>query len=588
MKEKRRFTAIIAAMALAATMAIPSIMMTANAATANKVTITNEQGEGSEYTHKYTVYKIFDGTVTDGALEGITFAKSGGFSAFLTALKADTTIGGDFTSATNEAAVANILSGYTADSDKLKAFAAFVAANPLLVTTAASAAASPIDLATDGYYLIVEDPTTGTPEDVGMTRYLLTQYDASAGVDIDAKSAIPSVEKKIKENASYTTDDGYGAGYNDTADYCIGDTVPFELIGSLPSNIGDYSTYKYVFHDTLGTQFTLNTDSIVVTVKNGSTTKTVKPTSYSTTTADGDSLTVTFNDLLSIKDTDETAITINSDSKIYVNYTAVLNDSAVIGRNGQTNEVYLEYSNNPDAGGSGTTSKTPVDKVVAFTYELDVNKIDGATELPLDGAQFVLYKTIDGVDYYANLSSSKIVDWVPGSYSGTTFTKSSDNTNLNGTAAAAPTLTSGSSFSFIGLDDGTYKLKEITAPDGYNKLASDITVVIDADTSNAQNKAGDGTELVKLELKVDGESVQSFDASITDDTSTTDVDEAAEQAAGLTAGQLAFDVANTSGSTLPGTGGMGTKLFILGGGVTAAATGIYLISRKRAKKEEEE
>ena len=153
MKEKRRFTAIIAAMALAATMAIPSIMMTANAATANKVTITNEQGTGSEYTHKYTVYKIFDGTVTDGALEGITFAKSGGFSAFLTALKADTTIGGDFTSATNEAAVANILSGYTADSDKLKAFAAFVAANPSLVTTAASAAASPIDLATDGYYL---------------------------------------------------------------------------------------------------------------------------------------------------------------------------------------------------------------------------------------------------------------------------------------------------------------------------------------------------------------------------------------------------------------------------------------------------
>lgn len=576
MKEKRRFTAIIAAMALAATMAIPSIMMTANAATANKVTITNEQGTGNEYTHKYTVYKIFDGTVTDGALEGITFAKSGGFSAFLTALKADSTIGGDFSSATNEAAVANILSGYAADSNKLKAFAAFVAANPSLVTTAASAAASPIDLATDGYYLIVENPPTGTPEDVGMTRYLLTQYDASAGVDIDAKSAIPSVEKKIKENASYTTDDGYGAGYNDTADYCIGDTVPFELIGSLPSNIGDYSTYKYIFHDTLGTQFTLNTDSIVVTVKNDSTTKTVKPTSYSTTTADGDTLTVTFNDLLSIVDTSGTAIAINSDSKIYVNYTAVLNDNAVIGRNGQTNEVYLEYSNNPDAGGSGTTSKTPVDKVVAFTYELDVNKIDGATELPLDGAQFVLYKTIDGVDYYANLSSSKIVDWVPGFYSGTTFTKSSDNTNLNGTAAAAPTLTSGSSFSFIGLDDGTYKLKEITAPDGYNKLTADIPVVIDADTSNGQSEDGDGTELVKLELTVDGESVQSFDAS------------EADQVAGLTAGQLAFDVANTSGSTLPGTGGMGTKLFILGGGVTAAATGIYLISRKRAKKEEEE
>ena len=43
---------------------------------------------------------------------------------------------------------------------------------------------------------------------------------------------------------------------------------------------------------------------------------------------------------------------------------------------------------------------------------------------------------------------------------------------------------------------------------------------------------------------------------------------------------------DTKNSTLPSTGGMGTTLFILGGGVTAAAAGIYLVSKKRAKEED--
>ncbi len=588
MKKTRKIAAMIAAMALAATMAAPSVMMSASAATENKVTITDEQGTGqTAYEHKYTVYKIFNGTVNKnaGALEEISFAKENGFDAFLTALKQDQTLGSDFTNATNEAAVAHILSGYANNGDKAKAFAKFVADNSGLVSVAVTSTKSPIALEEDGYYLIIEDTPTGTPTDVGLTSYLLTQYDASEGVDIAAKSSIPSVEKKIKENESYTADDGYGAGYNDTADYCIGDTVPFELIGTLPENIGDYDTYRYIFHDTLGTEFTPNND-IVVTVVNGTDKKVVAAASYSTDAADGDTITVTFDDLLTITDEDGEAITIDADSKIYVNYTAVLNNTAVIGRNGQKNKVYLEYSNNPNQGGDGT-SKTPEDQVVAFTYVLDVNKIDSVSKKALDGAQFALYKTVENVDYYAAIDDNgKIVDWIPGSFAEATFTKTDGTSNLYGTSTSDASLTTGSTFRFVGLDDGTYMLKEVVAPEGYNALTDDIKVEIDANTSNGQNEDGDGTELIKLELKVDGASKQVFDASATDDVTTTEINEAEVNAAGLDAGVLSFDVENKSGSTLPSTGGMGTKLFMVGGGLTAALAGVYLVSKKRAKEEE--
>lgn len=587
MKTTKRFIAMAAALTLTACAAMPMSIMTASAATANKVTITNEQGTGqTAYTHKYTVYKIFNGTVNEGVLESISFAKTGGFASFLSALKADSTLKSDFTSATNEAAVAKVLSDYSNNSDKAKAFAAFVASHTNLVDTTASSSESPIALSEDGYYLIIEDATTGTPTDVGMTSYLLTQYDASEGVDINAKANITSVEKKIKENVKVTADDGYGVGYNDTADYCIGDTVPFELIGSLPANIGDYSSYKYIFHDTLGTEFTANSD-IVVTVVNGSTTKTVKTDQYSTEKADSDTITVTFTNLLSIKDTEGNDITINKDSKVYVNYTAVLNNTAEIGRPGQNNKVYLEYSNNPNMGGDGTTSKTPEDKVVAFTYELDVNKIDSVSKAALDGAKFALYKTVESVDYYAAIDpNGKIIDWIPGSFTDATFTKTDGGTNLNGTSTNTASLTTGSTFKFVGLDDGTYKLKEVVAPTGYNKLENAIEVKIVANTSNGQNEDGDGTELVKLELKVDNASKLVYDASVADDAATTDVDEAAQNAAGLTAGVLSFDVENKSGSTLPATGGIGTTLFILGGGCAAGIAGIYLISKKKTREEE--
>jgi hypothetical protein len=77
-----------------------------------------------------------------------------------------------------------------------------------------------------------------------------------------------------------------------------------------------------------------------------------------------------------------------------VQYNATLNSSAVIGLSGNPNEVYLTFSNNPNQGGTGDTGKTPTDKVIVFTYELDTTKVDGSDSTKkLANAEFELYKT---------------------------------------------------------------------------------------------------------------------------------------------------------------------------------------------------
>ena len=123
-------------------------------------------------------------------------------------------------------------------------------------------------------------------------------------------------------------------------------------------------------NDTLSAGLTYNNDAAVYIV-NGSTKTSV--TDKFTVSYQGTSLTVTCDDVKAIDG-------VTKDSKIIVEYTAKLNENAVIGNSGNPNEVYLEFSNKPDASGTGdtdNTGKTPVDKVVVFTYELDTVKIDG-------------------------------------------------------------------------------------------------------------------------------------------------------------------------------------------------------------------
>lgn len=574
-KRARRAAAFAAAVVMAACAAVPmSSSFSASAAvTAGHITFTGAT-KGAE--HTYTVYKIFSGTydAKTKTLTGINWANPAKGADFLAALKNDTTLKADFANCSNPAEVATVLGTYGNNSESAKAFAKFAISQKENLVQVNQTPSADIEVPDDGYYVIEEAALgeNGVNNDEGaMTSYLLGLYSAADGAEITVKSSMPSVEKKIQENVktgNWEDDDKYGDRYNDTADFCIGDTVPFKLIGTLPETLSSYNTYKYVFHDTLGKEFTVAGGTLqnfaVTGVKIGGKDITDGYNVKAEAGTDGvTNITVSFDDIKSVIKANN--ITFDKNTTVEVTYDAVLNVKAEIGKLGQINEVYLEYSNNPNNGGEGT-SKTPVDKVIAFTYELDVTKVDGVNhDTKLKDAKFVLTRTVNEQTQYAVLTSDFKVDkWITG-----TFAFDESTGEVTGEDAEKPTVVSSDAngeFKFIGLDDGTYYLTETKAPTGYNKLADPIELTISANTNNTQNDDTiNGEELTELNIKVGS------------NTTGGDLDK----------GSVAATIENNSGSQLPSTGGIGTTMFYVGGGVLVAGAGVLLITKKRAKKDAE-
>lgn len=115
-------------------------------------------------------------------------------------------------------------------------------------------------------------------------------------------------------------------------------------------------------------------------------------------------------------------------------------------------------------------------------------------------------------------------------------------------------------FKVIGLDDGTYYLKETVAPSGYNTLADPIRLVIAANTNNGQNGFGKTTELTTIDVTVDNGSAKGGTVAT---------------------GTVSITVENNRGTTLPGTGGIGTTIFYVVGGGLMVVAAILLITKKR-------
>lgn len=617
MNKARKLFALLIAMLMAVVLALPAFADEGVAGTESGST------EASTYTitinsntenHTYQAYQIFAGDLSDGVLSNIEWGsgvKNG--TALLNALKSDETIGTYFTECTTAADVANVLQTATTDGEgdeeeqvsvfasnsaNLDAFAAVVGKTqttgegPEAITTTlylkeATGTSSTPSKKTDGEkeiftytignlpagYYFVKDSQSVTGNDA-QTKFMLKLVKS---ITVTPKSAVPSVEKKVQEDDKYNQNDGYGSGYNDVADWNIGDSVPFKLIGTLPSNLADYDSYKYVFHDTLSNGLTLDTDSVEVYVansKNADLSKLTPLTPVTTDNSDGVytlntnpshtiseqkkcSFEVSFNDVKSVEG-------VTASSYIIVTYTATLNTNAEIGLDGNPNEVYLEFSNNPNQGGEGDTGTTPPDKVIVFTYELDTTKVDGEdNDTKLENAQFVLLNEAKNKVAKVNAETNKFEGWIDmpndtdndGKYSYNEWSKYNESNHV--------ILTSDESglFKVIGLDDGTYQLREIKAPDGYNLMNGDVTIKITATTANGQDwTKGDASEaLTKLEVTANSQPG-------TGDTSKGIVD---------------VTIANNKGSTLPETGGMGTTLFYIIGGVLVVGAGVLLITKKR-------
>lgn len=555
----------LVAVAATAAMAVAGFAgaSTAMAVDGNTVNVTVPGAESNLNGHAYTAYQILSGTqaTSGGALGDAAWGSGINGDAFLTALKADTTIGQYFENVTDAKGFAEALSNtgnFPTDGANTRLVAKIAMKNTKGDgTVLASDNGTQLD---KGYYLIVDSTADG------QTVYNPAVLAITSDITITDKTDVPTLEKKVQENKKDATGDtAYGSKFNDVADYNIGDDVPFHLIGSVP-DMSQYETYTYKFTDTFDKGFdAVDTSNVEVYLSNdkkldleGESVDTDITSYFSgtdgsiqytpATEAQGETAGTKATLTVSTKDLKKAA-TYSKEQPQYVivSYTAKLNAKAEIGLPGNVNEAYLTYSNKPDQSGTGdnNTNDTPHNKVIVFTYGLDVTKVDSKnTETKLKDAEFKL-KNSDGK--WATITDGKVTGWA--------------DTELQGSVLKSD---ESGKFKVEGLDDGEYTLKETKAPAGYNLPADGFSVTLTATTAN--NQAWDGTAtkaLTNLAVKV----------GQTDGTGD------------VTTGLGAITIKNTQGSSLPSTGGMGTVLLYVAGiavFVLAGATLVMALRRRNA------
>lgn len=626
MKNTRKFAAMMAALTLSACSIAPMISSAAPASAGHVITIANSD----KANHTYEAYQIFSGTYNAGgtgnagSLTNIQWGTGVNGDNIITDLKKDATLGTLFENCTSAQDVADVLDSKTTDSvtnDEIKvfeddsnltqAFAKVVGRNLTDVTSGTYSNGTITGLA-DGYYL-VQDASKPTMGDNGANSGAKTRFVISVvgeDVNVTSKSSAPTVVKKVKENSDtgsdYTWAHAEGTiidqDYNDIADYNIGDDVPFKLYGTLPSTYADYEHYYYKFTDNLGSEFTLADNASFKISVNGNEVVTLqlngkKAYDYSKDTdifidaSDNSNISITIEDIKQIAP--------NASDVITVEYVAKLNNTATIGLDGQVNGVKLDYSNNPnieynpktgdeeendktkpeypkdtkDDKETEETGSTPWDGVIVFTYGIDIDKVKEDNTTKLANAKFAIYKEKQITD----TTTAKVylaVDEKTGAIKELAVIPSKD---IIGAEHGVWVSDADNNIEIRGLDAGTYYIEELDAPSGYNALKEDIKFNISPTImSERQNwiyssdKSTAKDALTNLSIGY---------ASVSD-TEFVDAGATAETGYGT------VKIVNKKGSELPSTGGIGTKIFYLGGGCMVAVAGIFLITKKRMGKEE--
>lgn len=532
MKYTKKLLSLVLVLVLALALAVPGMA-------AGSYTITINDAAAN---HTYAAYQIFDGDYSGNKLVNIEWGTGVNNSGLLAALQTDETLEDAFADCSTAKDVAGVLDGQTFDSELAQAFAAVV--GDYLDTVAGTSTQGDgkyvISGLDDGYYFVKQ--TNEEIENEAYTRYIIKVV--GANVDVTPKSnSVPTGEKT-------TTIPGTETIVSATS-YNIGDDVPFTLTATLPAatTFDAYDSYDLTFHDTMSKGLAYKNDAKVYlnTVAVGN-----EITSYfdvTTGTAEGEKTTLTVADK---NDNVKDIPNIKGSDKIIVTYTAELTEDAVVGSTGNLNELYLEYSNDPNAPGTG---HTPDKEVYIYTFKMDGLKYDGgpnANKKPLENAWFTLQNS-DG-EYALVDDSGNVTGWIAekdivgNEIKHETVTGSGvyEDGNIKSDAEGK--------FVVNGLAEGTYTLTETVAPAGYNLLAAPITIKVEATYGATGNLTG-----MTVTMGTDNTSVTSTPAT----------------------GIFAPEIANMSGTTLPGTGGMGTTIFYTLGGVLVVGAAILLVTKKR-------
>ena len=631
MKRIKRLASLMLALVMAMAMTV-----TAFAADNNKHTITVTQNAADKTEHTYDAYQIFAGDLAEKegkmVLSNIIWGKGVNGDALLAALQVDETfnvVGENKTNAfadCKEAAdVAKVLSGEAFASSDVStstltdAFAR-VAENNLTDVVAGTATGTgnvEITVTGSGYYLVKDQNGTVDTANGAYTRFMLEVVgDATATV----KSEVPSGDKKVYID-DVTTGDANNAS--------IGSHVSYEITSKVPNHVG-YNYYYFIMNDTLSEGLTFDgPDSVAVKVGD---TVLVQGTDYYVYTENVAPKTfrLAFADIMKY----------DVGADIVVTYSATINDKAVIGTTGNPNTWNLQYSNNPDDTFDGerpddqtkpglpldetneALGQTPDEKTLTYVTELDItkyaNKVLEANLLA--GAEFTLTGTskqvvLNTVDYYEASENGTYYLLLDGTYTETAPTGTEYVEIGVGTAETTTGYIKNADGEYvIPTDTGDYngatlyKLVKGTADKyadvntKYTKKTATETTYVDADVSIEMTTGADGKIYFKdlgageyiLTETVTPAGFNTLEpikitisftppASVTDGTEKCTWKVTAE---GLTftdngSGVFATDIVNKSGSLLPSTGGIGTTIFYVVGGILVVAAGILLVTKKR-------
>ena len=526
MKNMRKVFTLVLVLALVLSLAVPALAV--------DITIKQEYSA----THTYEAYQIFSGELHEDVLSNIKWGDGVNGPELLTALKTNAATKDYFDKDTVTTAqhVADVLSDNSGNIALVHAFRHAVAEN---LTTVCTTSTGPVDGVytikdvEPGYYFIKDKDESLAGTDETYTNYIL---EVVGETNINPKGGKVTHDKLIED----------GGNRVEAADYSIGDDVKFVLRGTLPENYEVFSTYSYKFVDTLSEGLTFNNDVKVYLENAGTKVELTEGfvVNYETTAEGETVITVDFADLKAIE-----GRTINDHTTIVVEYTAKLNEKAEIGAPGNPNTSKIIFDNDPHSDEQG---ETPEDHVFVFTWQLDVEKIDGDTKAMLADAEFVLYRMLGGKKQYVRLDDEhKVIGWV-------------EETAEGGIPETATRLISDQNgdFKIIGLEADRYYLQETRAPEGYNLLELPIQVDIRAEV--AENATGTEGVVTRLEIKVDSNPIAEGNKET---------------------GTVAMQVINNPGATLPETGGMGTTVFYVFGGLMVATALVLLITKKRMAAE---
>lgn len=470
--------------------------------------------------------------------------------------------------------IAYILADKADEARFLQAFADIVEKckiNTAAISSALEGEDSVIDCKEQGsgYYLVVQETAPGIGNESDRNEVYSDFILQVVGEQtIDIKADIPDVEKKIINGNASAKDNADSAG--------IGEEVTFQITGTLPAadTYEDYETYIYKFTDTLSRGLKYKEESLTIAVKGYDGVDKIDVVKSETENSDGKKAVLTVGEYSSDKGTSievsikdlKKIIPENTGSavNIIVTYKAVVNEDAVIGDPGQTNEVSLEYSNNPN---EESTGKTTTKIVHEYSFKLDLTKKGDDTGAPLSGAKFVLKNSEDKIAVFGDAGDGtgvkKLSKWE-------TLEEAEDAGGISVDGDGNITVvtdkyyiesqgTTGE-FGVQGLGEGTYTLVEVVTPDGYNTL-DPITFTITPEYDAEGNLIG---------LSVDVSGSRSDDVTVNTITPSS--------------GEIPMELVNHKAPTLPNTGGIGTIIFYVAGGLLLAGAAVYLVVSRTRKE----